>query len=68
MSKVFDYFFPITGAISGGFSRFNLSKILTISFMDIIEMIMMAIIFALIGGIVGYFVKKLLDMIFKKRE
>jgi len=31
-------------------------------------MIMMAIIFALIGGTVGYFVKKLLDMIFKKRE
>ena len=57
MSKFFDYFFPVTGAAWGSLMA-----------VPIWETALSAIVFALVGGLVGYFLKKALDMIFKKRE
>ena len=55
MSKLFDYAFPVTGAAGG--------SLLAI---PVLETAITAFVFAFVGGIVGYLVKKLLDWIFKK--
>ena len=57
MSKFFDYFFPVTGAAGG-----------SILAVPVWETAITAMIFALIGGVVGYMVKKALDCIFRKKK
>lgn len=61
MNKIADYVFPVGGGASGGLLSF-------ITFTDFIQWGLSAAIFALVGGIVGYFVKIMLDRIFKKNE
>jgi len=56
MNKFFDNFFPVLGAAGGSLLS------------HVWETALSAIVFALVGGLVGYFLKKALDMIFKKRE
>jgi len=55
MNKTLDYIFPVTGAASGSY--------LVIS---ILETAVTAIVFALIGGLVGFLLKKALDYIWPK--
>lgn len=55
MSKTLDYIFPVTGAAGGSFLA-----------VPILETAITAVVFAFVGGVVGYFVKILLDIILKK--
>ena len=57
MSKFFDYFFPVTGAAWGSLLA-----------VPVWETALSAVIFATIGGLVGYLLKKGLDYLFKKFE
>ena len=59
-NKFFDYAFPISGSASGGVFG-------AITFGSIAETAVTAIVFAVIGGVVGFFVKKCLDKIYKKK-
>jgi len=58
-NKFFDYFFPVTGGAGG--SVFGV-----ITFGTVTETVITAAIFAIVGGIIGFFVKKAMDRIYKK--
>jgi len=59
MNKFFNYFFPIGGGAGGSLFGF-------ITFGEIAQTAISAAIFAIIGGILGYFVNKLMNKIDKK--
>ena len=61
--KVFNYMFPIGGGASGAFG----TVITNISWQGIGDMALQAAIFALVGGLIGWSVKFILDKIFKKK-
>ena len=52
MSKFFDYAFPVTGAAGGSLLA-----------VPVLETAITAFVFALVGAVVGFLVKKLLDKI-----
>jgi len=56
MNKFFDNLFPVLGAAGGSLLSHVWETALT------------AVIFALVGGLVGYGLKIILDHIFKKKE
>jgi len=58
-NKFFDYLFPISGGAGG--SIFGI-----ITFGTIAETAITAAIFAIVGGVIGFFVKKILDRFYKK--
>lgn len=53
MSKFFSYLFPVSGGAGGSLFGF-------ITFGEIAQTAISAAIFAIVGGIIGYFVNKLM--------
>lgn len=58
-NKFFDYLFPVGGGAGGGVFG-------VITFGTIAETAITAAVFAIVGGVIGFFVKKILDRIYKK--
>lgn len=58
-NKFFEYLFPITGGAGGSLFGF-------ITFGEIMQTAVSAAIFAIVGGVIGYFVSKLMKKIDKK--
>ena len=59
-SKILDFVFPVAGGAGG-----SLLSIITIE--GLIQTAVSALIFAVVGGITGWLIKKALDSIFKKK-
>lgn len=70
MNRFLDVAFPTAGGAGGGVLAVieNYTLLLgKITFAGMCEIALQAAVFAIVGGVIGYVVKKLMDELFKKK-